>query len=56
VAPKGEKGENNDDKGFISKARQRGSDTRWTTTHAKQEVVTAGAARSGSKITGDGGR
>jgi hypothetical protein len=56
VAPKGEKSENDDDKGFIAKARQRGSDTRWTTAHAEQEVVTAGAPRSGSKITDDGGR
>jgi hypothetical protein len=54
-----EKGEEKNDDGcagFIAKVRQRGSDTRWMTAHAEQEVATTATPRSGSKITGDGGR
>jgi hypothetical protein len=42
--------------GFIARQEWSQGDTRWTTAHAEQEVATAGAPRSGSKITGDGGR
>jgi hypothetical protein len=40
--------------GFIAEARQRGSDTRWATAHAEQEVATAGAPKSRPKAAGIG--
>jgi hypothetical protein len=42
--------------GLIAEARQQGSDTQLMPAHAEQEVVTAGAPRSRSKIAGDSGR